>query len=80
MNFSSHPLLANRTVSGFDENDVKEEEDEGFCSGGPDENGVNGIVKFGGWVAGLGVGGSMVIPSYIKSEESSFESGSGVTP
>ena len=27
-----------------------------------------------------GVGGSIVIPSYMKSEESSFESGSGVTP
>jgi hypothetical protein len=70
-------LLANRTVSGFDENEVKEEEDEGFCSGIPVKN---GSVKSGGWVAGLGVGGSMVIPSYIKSEESSFESGSGVTP
>ena len=27
-----------------------------------------------------GVGGSIVIPSYMKSDESSFESGSGVTP
>jgi len=67
-------------VSGFDENEVKEEEDDGFWSGGPVENGVNGIEKSGGCVAGLGVGGSMVMPSYIKSEESSFESGSGVTP
>ena len=34
-----------------------------------------------GWDSGnRGVGGSIVIPSYMKSDESSFESGSGVTP
>ena len=38
------------------------------------------VNKSDGWDAGLGVGGSMVIPSYMKSDESSFESGSGVTP
>ena len=80
MYLSSHPLLANRTVSGFDENEVKEEEDEGFPSGGTVENGVSGMMNSGGLEPGIGVGGSMVMPSYIKSEESSFESGSGVTP
>ena len=38
------------------------------------------VNKSDGWDPGLGVGGSMVMPSYMKSDESSFESGSGVTP
>ena len=43
--------------------------------------GVNDIVKKSeGWGFTLGEGGSIIIPSYMKSEESSFESGSGVTP
>ena len=83
MPFSSKPLLANLTVSGFDENDVREEDDEGlFPSWGTGiEDCVKDIVnKSDGWEVGFGVGGSIVIPSYMKSDESSFESGSGVTP
>ena len=82
--FPSQQLFANRTVSGLDENEVREEEEEGLSDWGTtvvdavQKEVVNSSV---GWDSdNRGVGGSIVIPSYMKSEESSFESGSGVTP
>ena len=76
-------MFANRTVSGLDENDVKEEDDEGLFPSwgtGIDDCVKDMVNKSDGWDVGFGVGGSMVMPSYMKSDESSFESGSGVTP
>ena len=68
-------------MSGFDEKEVREEDEEGFSAWGFVFDGVNDMLNTsGGWEFGLGVGGSIVIPSYMKSEESSFESGSGWTP
>ena len=68
-------------MSGFDEKEVREEDEEGFSARGFVFDGVNDMLNgSGGWEFGLGVGGSIVIPSYMKSEESSFESGSGWTP
>ena len=82
--FPSQQLFAKRTVSGLDENEVREEEDEGLSAWGTAVVAAvqKEFVKSSlGWDSDKrGVGGSIVIPSYMKSEESSFESGSGVTP
>ena len=68
-------------MSGFDEKEVREEDEEGFSTWGTVMVGVNDMLKKSEWWEfGLGVGGSIVIPSNMKSEESSFESGSGWTP